>query len=260
MKLGEKIYKLRKGKGLSQEALAELVGTTRQAISKWENNQGYPETEKLLLLSNVFKVSIDFLLKDEKTESGADEKGYYVNREMAGGYIANEKKTCKYLGTGFALFALAGIPYIMFQTMTAWQVLGMSVCILAGIIALVVSMFISKDEYTILKKESLLFDYEFLKVLTDEYRSIKTKNVIIAIPCTVLFITGLLILAITVRGIIPWTQYHSLVFLGLSVGLFGFVYSAGTMEAYEILVYNEKYSNSLWFKAKRKARLKIDKW
>ncbi len=78
MNLGEKIYKLRKERNLSQEALAEFVGITRQAISKRENNQGYPETEKLLLLSNVFEVSIDFLLKDEKTESSADEKGYYV--------------------------------------------------------------------------------------------------------------------------------------------------------------------------------------
>lgn len=260
MKLGEKIYKLRKEKGLSQEALAELAGTTRQAISKWENDQGYPETEKLLLLSNVFEVSIDFLLKDEKQERGTDEKGYYVSREMAAGYIANEKMTCKYFGAGFALFALAGIPYIMFQTATAWKMLGMSVCILAGIIALVVSLFISKDEYTVLKKESLLFDYEFLKVLTDEYRSVKKKNTVVAIPCTVLFIAGLLALAITARGIIPWTQYHSLVFLGLSVGLFGFVYSAGTMEAYEILVHNGNYSNSLWFKVKRKAKSKIEKW
>ena len=150
MNLGEKIYKLRKEKGLSQEALAELVGTTRQAISKWENNQGYPETEKLLLLSNVFEVSIDFLLKDEKTESSADEKGYYVSREMAVGYIANEKKTCKYFGAGFALFALAGIPYTVFPTTTAWKVLGMSICILAGIIALVVPMFI-------IKKQTLFF-------------------------------------------------------------------------------------------------------
>ena len=179
---------------------------------------------------------------------------------MAIGYIANEKKTCKYFGAGFALFALAGIPYTVFQTATAWKVLGMSICILAGIIALVVSMFISKDEYTILKKESLLFDYEFLKVLTDEYHSMKKKNMVVAIPCTVLFIIGLLTLAITVQGIIPWTHYHSLVFLGLSVGLFGFVYSAGTMETYEVLVHNEKYSNSIWFKVKRKEKLKIDKW
>ena len=69
MNLGEKIYKLRKEKGISQEALAERIGTTRQAISKWETNKGYPETEKLLMLSNVFEVSVDFLLKDEKSET-----------------------------------------------------------------------------------------------------------------------------------------------------------------------------------------------
>ena len=121
MNLGEKIYKLRKEKGLSQEALAELVGTTRQAISKWENNQGYPETEKLLMLSNVFEVSIDFLLKDEKTETGAEEKGYYVSREMAVGYIGNEKKTSKFFGSGCALFALSGIPYIALTVPLQWD-------------------------------------------------------------------------------------------------------------------------------------------
>ena len=57
MNLGEKLLKLRKEKGLSQEALAEQIKTTRQAFSKLhrgreerENNQGYPETEKLLQL------------------------------------------------------------------------------------------------------------------------------------------------------------------------------------------------------------------
>ncbi|MDD6057381.1 MAG: helix-turn-helix transcriptional regulator [Clostridiales bacterium] len=260
MNLGEKIYKLRKEKGLSQEALAELVGTTRQAISKWENNQGYPETEKLLLLSNVFEVSIDFLLKDEKTEKDTDEKGYYVSREMAVGYIANEKKTSQYFGAGCALFALAGVPYIVFQEAVAWKVLGMAVCVLAGMIAIVVSMFCSKDEYSILKKESLLFDYDFLKGLTAEYNSTKRKYRLVATICTVLFIAGLLALAVTDRGMIPWTEYHSLVFLGLSVGVFGVVYCAGVTEAYEILVHNESNTNRLWFRIKRKAKSKIDKW
>lgn len=261
MNLGEKIYKLRKEKGLSQEALAELVGTTRQAISKWENNQGYPETEKLLMLSNVFEVSIDFLLKDEKTEKGADEKGYYISREMAVGYIANEKKTCKYFGVGCASFALAGIPYIaLHRTPTMELLLVMSVFILAGIISIVVAMFVSKDEYKVLKRETLLFDYDFLKRLTTEYLSLRKKYVIVAMLCTVLFIAGLLILAVTVRGIFPWTDYHIFVFLALAVGVFGVIYSAGAMEAYEILVHNENYSNSFWFKMKRKLRAKIDKW
>ena len=83
MSLGEKIFKLRKEKGFSQEGLAEQIGTTRQAISKWENNQGFPETEKLLQLSNIFEVSTDFLLKDDKSIRSTDEKGYYVSREMS---------------------------------------------------------------------------------------------------------------------------------------------------------------------------------
>ena len=74
MTFGEKLLKLRKEKGLSQETLAEQIGTTRQAVSKWENNQGFPETEKLLQLSNIFETSVDFLLKDEKASHDANEK------------------------------------------------------------------------------------------------------------------------------------------------------------------------------------------
>lgn len=54
MTLGDKIYQLRKERGLSQEALAEQLGATRQAVSKWETNQGFPETEKLLLPVQYF--------------------------------------------------------------------------------------------------------------------------------------------------------------------------------------------------------------
>ena len=47
MKFNEKLQKLRKEKGMSQEALADELGVSRQAVSKWENGQVYPETEKL---------------------------------------------------------------------------------------------------------------------------------------------------------------------------------------------------------------------
>ena len=50
-----------------------------------ENNQGYPETEKLLQLSNIFGVSVDYLLKDDTCKEGTEEKGYYVSKEMAQG-------------------------------------------------------------------------------------------------------------------------------------------------------------------------------
>lgn len=68
MTLGEKIQKLRKEKGLSQEALAEKVTVTRQTISKWELGQSTPDLDFIAQLSDIFNVSSDYLIKDELTE------------------------------------------------------------------------------------------------------------------------------------------------------------------------------------------------
>lgn len=67
MKLSEKIIELRKACGMTQEELAALCHVSRQSISKWEADIALPETEKLLLLGEVFHVSMDVLLKDELT-------------------------------------------------------------------------------------------------------------------------------------------------------------------------------------------------
>lgn len=260
MNLGEKIFKLRKEKRLSQEALAEKLGTTRQAISKWENNQGFPETEKLLQLSNIFEVSVDFLLKDEKSIKGTDENGFYVSREMATGYLSNGEKICRYTGIAFMFWALAGVPFTLFSSNNVWRYFGMATCIIIGFFSIVLVMFTDQEEYKILRKEPLLFDHEYLKELSNIYNSKKKKYVIVAIPCTVLFIVGLLILILTDRGYLAWSEYHSFVFLGFAIGLFGFVYSIGIMETYELLVKNEQYSNSLSFKIKQKIKKKIDRF
>ena len=65
MTLGEKIQKLRKQRGLSQEALAEKVTVTRQTISKWELGQSTPDLDFIAQLSDIFNVSSDYLIKDE---------------------------------------------------------------------------------------------------------------------------------------------------------------------------------------------------
>lgn len=63
MNLSTKIYELRKAKGMSQEKLAELVGVSRQSISKWESGETIPELERLVELSRIFEVTTDYLLK-----------------------------------------------------------------------------------------------------------------------------------------------------------------------------------------------------
>ena len=65
MKLSDKILHLRKAKHITQEQLAELCNVSRQAVAKWELDLTVPETEKILLLSNIFGVTTDVLLKDE---------------------------------------------------------------------------------------------------------------------------------------------------------------------------------------------------
>ena len=65
MKLSEKIVELRKANGMTQEELAAICNVSRQSISKWEADIALPETEKLLILGEIFHVSMDVLLKDE---------------------------------------------------------------------------------------------------------------------------------------------------------------------------------------------------
>ena len=67
MKLSEKIIELRKANGMTQEEFAAICNVSRQSISKWEADIALPETEKLLILGDTFRVSMDILLKDELT-------------------------------------------------------------------------------------------------------------------------------------------------------------------------------------------------
>jgi transcriptional regulator with XRE-family HTH domain len=64
MNVAEKIQQLRKRDNFSQEQLAEMLGISRQSISIWESGQSVPELDKIVRLSDLFKVSTDFLLKD----------------------------------------------------------------------------------------------------------------------------------------------------------------------------------------------------
>lgn len=74
MKLSDKIISLRKANGMTQEELASLCNVSRQSVSKWEADIALPETEKLLLLGELFHVSMDVLLKDDLMINGIKEE------------------------------------------------------------------------------------------------------------------------------------------------------------------------------------------
>lgn len=75
MNMADRIQNLRKAKGISQEELANQLGVSRQAVSKWEGQQSTPDLEKIIAMSDYFGVTTDYLLKGTEITSGQGEKG-----------------------------------------------------------------------------------------------------------------------------------------------------------------------------------------
>lgn len=74
MTMADRIQALRKAKGISQEELADHIGVSRQAVSKWESEQSSPDLEKVILLSDYFEVTTDYLLKGIEQKADSKEK------------------------------------------------------------------------------------------------------------------------------------------------------------------------------------------
>lgn len=76
MTLGDKLAKLRKENNYTQEQLADILGVSRQSVSKWESDLAYPETDKLVKLGELYNCSMDYLLKDgvvDDVENGVED-------------------------------------------------------------------------------------------------------------------------------------------------------------------------------------------
>ena len=76
MTLEEQIRNYRKQAGMSQEEMAELIGVSRQAITKWENGTGTPDIANLVAIAELFQISLDELLLNKKKEKKQSEYLY----------------------------------------------------------------------------------------------------------------------------------------------------------------------------------------
>ena len=132
MALSEKLYALRKKGGLSQEQLAEQLGVSRQAISKWESGKAVPESDTLVSISNFFNVSLDYLMKEDDLA------------ESEPGFSKNDGQSVANTGTGKEM-----------------RILGMVFCI-GGIVCLIiwglVSIFIPSTSNQISESSMITID------------------------------------------------------------------------------------------------------
>ncbi|MGI6028977.1 MAG: helix-turn-helix domain-containing protein [Candidatus Heteroscillospira sp.] len=202
MTIGERLGALRKEKGLSQEALGEALGVSRQAISKWEADASLPEIDKLVSLSRLFGVSVGELLgveEPERQEAGElTEEQLRMAKEIAGKYIeafpppppAAPKKLPRWvkISAACAVLALGLLLYQVLSLQDAVDILRRDNSELQN---RVTNISIGLDRATgnlterveeILKKQNnLVADYG-AKVIWCDYASGKTTVELYAIP------------------------------------------------------------------------------
>lgn len=86
MNIGDRIQSLRKIKSISQEELANTVGVSRQAVSKWESGQSTPDLEKVIIMSEFFDVTTDYIIKGIETPKELENKYFNTSQIL---YIAS---------------------------------------------------------------------------------------------------------------------------------------------------------------------------
>lgn len=87
MNMADRIQYLRKAKGLSQEELADKVGVSRQAVSKWESEQSTPDLENVIIMSEYFEVTTDYILKGIEPVANKEQKSSELPSKIL--YIAS---------------------------------------------------------------------------------------------------------------------------------------------------------------------------
>lgn len=120
MNLSEKIMLLRKKQGWSQEELANRLNISRQSISKWESGQSQPDIDKIILLSQLFQVTTDYLLLDQENEEHR-QIGIYLSLSQVQEYLTLRKQSSLKIAFATFLCVISPIPLIGLTTLSQYQ-------------------------------------------------------------------------------------------------------------------------------------------
>jgi len=124
MILADKIIRLRKQLGWSQEELAEKMNISRQSVSKWESTNSIPDLNRIIMLADIFDVSTDYLLKDDVEESGSTNEATKANLtqislEQSLKYVESKVEMSGLVTKGVMLCVCSVIPLFFFLAMAA---------------------------------------------------------------------------------------------------------------------------------------------
>ena len=269
MILAEKIIRLRKRLGWSQEELAEKMHVSRQAVSKWEGAQTVPDLGKVLQLSHLFGVTTDYLLKDEMEEEeytdDADISVKRVSLQDAKEFLSWRQVAAKQIALATFLCVLSPVPLLILCAATEMQSLGLSENLAAGLgviililmVAVAVVLFVlcgfKNAPYEFLEKEKFETEYGVTGMVREKQQAFRPTYVkfnTIGTCICVLSPIPVLIGAFTENGLFTiFMVCITLLFVG--VGVFLFILAGTCWESMQMLLKegdyseSEKYSNSV---------------
>ncbi len=140
MTIGTKIQNLRKQRGMSQEQLAEALGVSRQAVSKWEAEQSVPDIDKIISICDYFGVTSDYILRNAElpqTEPQSDpivENTYISENNVDEENPEKQKKSALLLAVAIVLYILCVVPVIILQNEIGIVLMFVMIAVATGII------------------------------------------------------------------------------------------------------------------------------
>lgn len=230
MILADKIIEERKKNGWSQEELANKLGVSRQAVSKWESAGSIPDLKRILQMSELFGVTTDYLLKDEIEEEPLNEytetNTIKVSMEEANQYLDMKSKGSRIVANATSLCILSPVPLIVLGTMTEDHILiGFSLILLLVLVAIAVYLFVNyglrESHMQHLEKEIFETEYgvpEMVRERREQYESTFTRNIAIGVVLCILSVIPTIM-----AGVMEVEDYMS----GISVGLLLIIVSIG---------------------------------
>ncbi len=228
MILADKIILQRKALGMSQEELAEKVGVSRQAISKWESTNTIPDLDRIVKMSEVFGVSTDYLILDELGEdTNTDtytERVEKVSLDTARQFITINKKASLHIGLGVSsiITSLALIAHFQPYTSNNIVVWIPYALILLMAIGLFINSGLSLSDYNFLYQP---FDLEYgvEGILEKEYQAKRRTSRMSLIFSVLLLIFGAMIMfyfLVTSEVNLNFTLFKTaIILIAVSIGL-----------------------------------------
>ena len=262
MKLADKIIKLRKQFGWSQEELAEKLNVSRQSISKWEGALSIPDLNRIIKLGEIFGVSTDYLLKDDIEDfeiSGEvqDERLSFLSLEEANDYVENTYKRSKAVVKAVVILLSSVIPLFLALALKTGGVIEISDALMYSIgfvamfmmIAIGVVLLISMNQKYKLNKvvESVYFELEYgaESILKEKLESFGTHYLrSISIGITLILSSSLPLILSALFNAPVMVIYFMLVILLMLIGvaLSIIIPSSTVNEAYKKLLHQDQYS------------------